>query len=71
VKIALYRKEITGVRGILFGIREAYQKLGASILCWDYAYHKWRKRDISTANWDGIWKITVASTSSTWKQAAR
>ena len=44
VKIALYRKEITGVRGILFGIREAYQRLGASIVCWDYAYHKWREK---------------------------
>src|SRR5271157_5407652 len=27
------------------------------------------RRDINIANWAGTWKITVASTSSTWKQA--
>ncbi len=44
LKIAFYRKEITGVRGVLFGIKDRYQRFGVSIVCWDYAYHKWREK---------------------------
>ena len=44
LKIALYRKEITGVRGLLFGVKERYQRLGASIICWDWAYRKWKEK---------------------------
>ncbi len=44
LKIGIYRKEITGVRGVLFGMRKRYQRLGVSIVCWDYGYRKWREK---------------------------
>jgi hypothetical protein len=44
LKMQLYRKEILGLRGVLFGFKERYQKLGVSVVCWDYANRKAREK---------------------------
>ncbi|MBM3299288.1 MAG: acyl-CoA N-acyltransferase [Deltaproteobacteria bacterium] len=36
LKIALYRKEITGLRGLLFGFKPKYQKLGLPLVAFDH-----------------------------------
>ncbi len=45
VKIALYRKEIIGLRGMLFGVRKSYQKLGLPLVAFDYMNRTGRKKN--------------------------
>lgn len=45
LKIALYKKEITGLRGVLFGIRKAYQKLGLPLVAFDYMNRTGRSKN--------------------------
>jgi len=44
IKMAIYRKEVTGVRGVLFGIKKRYQRLGVALVCWDYGNRKMREK---------------------------
>jgi len=43
IKVALHRKEITGIRGIVWGYKKRYQRLGAALMAWDYGYRKFRE----------------------------
>jgi hypothetical protein len=45
VKIALYRKEVNGLRGMLFGVRKSYQKLGLPLVAFDYMNRTGRKKN--------------------------
>lgn len=38
VKMLLYRKEITGLRGMIFGIRKEYQQMGLPLVAFDYLH---------------------------------
>lgn len=38
LKILLYRRQITGFRGLIFGIRKKYQALGLPLVAFDYLY---------------------------------
>jgi hypothetical protein len=44
LKIQLHRKEIQGLRGVLFGFKERYQKFGVSLASWDYVNRKSREK---------------------------
>jgi hypothetical protein len=45
VKIALYRKEVNGLRGMLFGVRKCYQKLGLPLVAFDYMNRTGRRKN--------------------------
>jgi hypothetical protein len=45
LKIALYKREIKGLRGVLFGIRKAYQKLGLPLVAFDYMNRTGRSKN--------------------------
>lgn len=45
VKIALYRKEVNGLRGMLFGVRKSYQKLGLPLVAFDYMNRTGRSKN--------------------------
>lgn len=38
IKYLLYRKEITGLRGMIFGIKKQYQQMGLPLVAFDYLY---------------------------------
>lgn len=40
VKLFLYKKEITGCRALLFGVKEEYKKLGVPLVAFDYVFKK-------------------------------
>jgi len=44
LKIALYRREITGLRALLFGIKEKYRQLGLPLLAIRHLYEVVRKK---------------------------
>jgi hypothetical protein len=44
LKIALYRREITGLRALLFGIKEKYRQLGLPLLAFRHLYEVVRKK---------------------------
>ena len=44
LKILLYRREITGLRGLIFGIKEKYRQLGLPILAFHHLYEVVRKK---------------------------
>lgn len=44
IKIALYKKEVTGLRAMLFGIRKNYQKLGLPLVAFDYMQRTGRNK---------------------------
>ena len=37
-KVLLYRREIDGLRGLIFGIRKKYRQLGLPLLAFDYLF---------------------------------
>jgi hypothetical protein len=45
LKILIYRREITGLRGLLFGIKEKYRQLGLPILALRHLYDVVRKKE--------------------------
>ncbi|MEN6484326.1 MAG: acyl-CoA N-acyltransferase [Syntrophobacteraceae bacterium] len=45
LKVLLYRREITGLRGLLFGIREKYRQLGLPVLAFRHLYEVVRKKE--------------------------
>jgi hypothetical protein len=45
IKIALYRKEVTGLRAMLFGIRKIYQNLGLPLVALDYMQRTGRNKN--------------------------
>ncbi|MHC1730168.1 MAG: acyl-CoA N-acyltransferase [Syntrophobacteraceae bacterium] len=46
LKILLYRREITGLRGLLFGVKEKYRQMGLPLLAIRYLYEVVRKKEI-------------------------
>jgi hypothetical protein len=38
LKTLLYKKEITGLRGLIFGVKKKYQELGLPLVAFDYLY---------------------------------
>jgi hypothetical protein len=44
IKLALHRKEIRGLRGIVWGYKKRYQRLGAALMAWDHGYRKFREK---------------------------
>jgi hypothetical protein len=44
LKIQFYRRQIRGLRGVLFGFKERYRKLGVSLVSWDYANRTAREK---------------------------
>ena len=44
LKYLLYRREITGLRGLLFGIKEKYRQLGFPLLAFRHLYEVVRKK---------------------------
>ena len=45
LKILMYRREITGLRGLLFGIKEKYRQLGLPMLAFRHLYEVVRKKE--------------------------
>ena len=45
LKILLYRREITGLRGLIFGIKEKYRQMGLPILAARHLYEIVRKKE--------------------------
>jgi hypothetical protein len=45
LKILLYRREITGLRGLLFGIKEKYRQLGLPLVVFRHLYEVIRKNE--------------------------
>jgi hypothetical protein len=45
LKVLLYRREITGLRGLLFGIKEKYRQLGLPMLAFHHLYEVVRKKE--------------------------
>jgi len=45
LKVLIYRREITGLRGLLFGIKEKYRQLGLPILAFRHLYELVRKKE--------------------------
>jgi hypothetical protein len=45
IKIALYKKEIKGLRAMLFGVRKNYQKLGLPLVAFDYMNRTSRQKN--------------------------
>jgi hypothetical protein len=45
LKILLYRREITGLRGMLFGVKEKYRQMGIPILVLRHLYEVVRKKE--------------------------
>jgi hypothetical protein len=39
LKYLLYRREINGLRGLIFGIRKKYRQMGLPLLAFDYLFH--------------------------------
>ncbi len=44
LKFLIYRREITGLRGMLFGVKEKYRQLGLPILAFSHVYEAVRKK---------------------------
>lgn len=44
LKIALYKREIKGLRAMLFGVRKSYQKLGLPLVAFDYMNRTGREK---------------------------
>jgi hypothetical protein len=45
LKILLYRREINGLRGLLFGIKEKYRQMGLPLLAFRHLYEVVRKKE--------------------------
>lgn len=45
MKLAMYRREITGLRGLLFGFRKRYQKIGLPLVAFDYVNRVGREKN--------------------------
>lgn len=43
-KYLMYKKEVEGLRGLLFGVRKEYRKLGVPFLALEYLYHALKER---------------------------
>jgi hypothetical protein len=46
LKFLLYRREITGLRGLLFGVKEKYRQLGLPLLAFRHLYEVVRRKGI-------------------------
>ena len=46
LKLLLYRREITGLRGLLFGVKEKYRQLGLPLLAFSHLYEAARRKEI-------------------------
>jgi hypothetical protein len=44
LKILLHRGEITGLRGLIFGVKERYRQLGLPLVAFDYVYRVLREK---------------------------
>jgi hypothetical protein len=40
LKFLLYRREINGLRGLIFGIRKRYRQMGLPVLAFSYLFRK-------------------------------
>ena len=45
LKFLLYRREITGLRAMLFGVKEKYRQLGFPLLAFRHLYEAVRKKE--------------------------
>jgi hypothetical protein len=45
LKILMYRREINGLRGLLFGIKEEYRQMGLPLLAFRHLYEVVRKKE--------------------------
>lgn len=45
IKVLLYRKEVTGLRGLLFGIKDEYRQMGLPFLALDYLFDAVKRKN--------------------------
>jgi len=63
LKFLMYRREINGLRLLMFGIKEEYRQLGLPMLAFHHIYEVVRKkRNIIIWSWAGPWRTTSRST---------
>jgi hypothetical protein len=46
LKFLLYRREITGLRALLFGVKEKYRQLGLPLLAFSHLFEAARRKEI-------------------------